>query len=223
MDSPLDRIRRQGLSGALASDLLAVGVARRPEDAVAEPVLALVQKLGGQTQLFRYLSPGLLKDEFGLDDFEAVRVMALVELGRRSAQAGPGKDPDFTDPAQVNEYLSRFRNDRQEHFVVLCLDNKNFLLRDEVAHKGTTDMSLAEPKDVFRAAIQAGATSVILAHNHPSGDPTPSPEDVQVTRRMVQAGQLVGITVLDHIILGKPGKGGSEQGFYSFRRGGLIS
>ena len=90
-------------------------------------------------------------------------------------------------------------------------------------HKGTTDMSLAEPKDVFRAAIQAGATSVILAHNHPSGDPTPSPEDVQVTRRMVQAGQLVGITVLDHIILGKPGKGGSEQGFYSFRRGGLIS
>lgn len=107
------------------------------------------------------------------------------------------------------------RADR-EHFLVLCLDTKNKINAVNVVSIGTLSVSPVHPREVFKAAILANAAAVILAHNHPSGDPEPSREDIEVTGRLVQAGKILGIEVLDHIILG-------DQGYCSLRKKGLIA
>lgn len=222
MESPLDRVKKLGIKGSNVIDLIAVGCARRPEDAVLEHAMKLTQRTGPIHANLPRLTPDLLKDEMGLDEFEALKVLALIDIGRRSIDSGKGDVYDFGDPAHVYRYLQRYAKEQQEHFITLCLDAKYNLLREHVAHVGTTDMSFAEPKDVFRVAISEGACGIIVAHNHPSGDPTPSPEDVQVTRRMTEAGRLIGITVYDHIIIGKKERTANESGFFSFHRAGLL-
>lgn len=103
----------------------------------------------------------------------------------------------------------------REYFLVLCLDTRNKINAVNVVSVGTVNVSPIHPREVFKAAILANATSVILAHNHPSGDPEPSPEDIQVTGQLVQVGKILGIEVLDHIIVG-------DEGYFTFKRKGLI-
>jgi DNA repair protein RadC len=103
----------------------------------------------------------------------------------------------------------------QEHFIVLLLDTKNRFMAHRIVSRGTLDSSAAHPREVFKEAIRESASAVILMHNHPSGDPEPSPEDRSVTRQLVEAGAILGIRVLDHLILGR-GR------YYSFRDGGEM-
>ncbi len=106
------------------------------------------------------------------------------------------------DVARVCEPMTRYR---QEHFRALLLNTKNGVLRKVTISKGSLNASLVHPRDVFYPAIKANAASIILVHNHPSGDPSPSREDIEFTRRIVQCGELLGIQVLDHVIVGKDG------------------
>lgn len=131
-------------------------------------------------------------------------------------QAGTG----ITRPADVGRVLDDLRTMSREVFAVLTLNTKNKLIDRHVAAVGTLDSCMVHPRDVFRQAIIDNASAVIVSHNHPSGDPSPSAEDVRLTRQLVEAGRILGIRVLDHIVLGS---GECQAPHVSLREAGLVS
>lgn len=211
------RVRDQGARGSAVVDLLAVGLARREADIEASAELArqLLTSYGGVAGL-NQLSVTQLKDATGLEDHEALRFVSVMELGRRVETLSRGQITAIETPDDVASLLSDLRYERQEHFVVLMLDAKNQLLRRVDVHKGTLNSSLVGAREVFREAIREGASSIIVAHNHPSGDPTPSSEDIEVTHTLVKVGEILDIPVRDHVIIG-------DRRFLSLRGKGLMN
>jgi len=139
----------------------------------------------------------------GIGLAKAVQLKAALELGRRAQLSDVAVD-ELSSPQKAGAYLVRLLQDKdREHFCVVLLDTKNHVLGVEQISVGGLSVSLAHPREVFKAAIRRSAAAVILAHNHPSGDPEPSPEDVRLTSRLVEAGELLGIDVLDHLIVGR--------------------
>ena len=140
----------------------------------------------------------------GVGTAKAMRLMAAFEIGKRLFQLQNTRpDRKIASPKDVFDLVApslRFEN--KEHFICLFLNTKNRVLAIETLSIGTLDSTLVHPREVFKAAIQRSAAAVICAHNHPSGDPVPSKEDVQMTRRLLDAGNLIGIELLDHIIVG---------------------
>jgi DNA repair protein RadC len=141
----------------------------------------------------------------GIGRDKAVTLMAAFALARRMAEEIRGEAPLLDSPERVAEFLrEEFRHEhRAERFVVLLLNTRRRLIRRDHLSQGTLDTILVHARDVFRAAIVANAAAIVLAHNHPSGDPTPSEADVKVTRDLIRAGQLLKIEVIDHVILGQ--------------------
>ncbi|MBI3292298.1 MAG: DNA repair protein RadC [Elusimicrobia bacterium] len=139
----------------------------------------------------------------GMGVSRAATLIAACELAKRFTKDTPGGLPAVTSPEQVIAQVSELREKKQEHFIVLYLNARNQVLRKETVSIGTLSASLVHPREVFAPAVEARAAAVVLTHNHPSGDPTPSPEDVTLTRRLSDAGKLLGIEVLDHVILGR--------------------
>lgn len=154
----------------------------------------------------------------GIGEARASVLLAAVELGKRLATlaaTGPGL-PQVSSPADVSALLrDRIAYEDREHFIVLLLNTKNRVIGSPTVSIGTLSSSLVHPREVFKPAIKAGAAFVLLAHNHPSGHVEPSREDREVTKRLVEAGEMVGIEVLDHVILG----GASS---YSLKEHGLL-
>ena len=140
----------------------------------------------------------------GIGPDKAVTLCAAVELGRRIVRCRVRRDnPDFSSPQVIAEYVMEdMRFLPQERFAAVYLSTKNQLLRVQTLTVGTINASLAKARDVFRYALQCNAAAVVLLHNHPSGNPEPSQEDIDVTRRLVQAGDVMEIPILDHIIIG---------------------
>lgn len=139
----------------------------------------------------------------GIGTAKAAELMAAVELGRRMATHSAKQKLIVTCPEDAAEYaFHRFKYEEREHFAVILMNIKNHILSMPVISIGSLTASVVHPREVFKAAIQQTAASMILVHNHPSGDPTPSKEDIATTRRIVEAGKLMDIPVLDHIILG---------------------
>jgi DNA repair protein RadC len=129
-------------------------------------------------------------------------VLAALELGRRSLARAPRVRPQLTSPREVAAYLMpQFGSCAVEQFGVLLLDTKHRVLKTRLLSVGSLDASVVHPREVFRAAVLGGAAALVLFHNHPSGDPAPSREDRELTRRLIAAGELMGIDVLDHVIL----------------------
>ena len=214
-DSPLDRFRALGANAASPTDLLALALARRPEDAspnepIARNLLVRLESVRALTEL----SPVDLA-EHGLDLFESARFLATLELGRRAEKAGRGEVTSIDGPEDVYTLLADLRQQKKEYFVAILLDTQNGVLRRATIHVGTLTASLVGAREVFREAVRDGASSIIVAHNHPSGDPSPSPEDVQVTRQLQMAGNVLDIPVLDHIVIG-------DRTFSSLKRMGLM-
>ncbi len=142
--------------------------------------------------------------DFGLEGFENLKCLTLVELGRRAAIAGSGeKDRIETAQDAVKLLRHKYRGEKKEYFVAILLNAKNTVMRIAEVHIGTLTMSPVGPREVFREAIRDGASAVIVAHNHPSGDPTPSPEDRVVTEKLKQVGELLDIPLLDHLVIGE--------------------
>jgi DNA repair protein RadC len=138
----------------------------------------------------------------GVGDARAAQVLAAVELGRRTLIRQPADRPQLLTPGEVAMFLlPEFGARPVEQFGVVLLDAKHRLIRTTVLTVGTLDRSVVHPREVFREAAAARAAGIILFHNHPSGDPTPSADDLALTRRLVAAGSLMGIDVLDHLVL----------------------
>ena len=151
----------------------------------------------------------------GIGTAKAATVLAALELGRRAQQTAVRR-PHIREGADVAELLHpRFRAEKREHFLVLPLTAKNEVLMVADVSVGTLTNTLVHPREVFEPPIRCGAAHIILAHNHPSGDPAPSAEDHRLTRVLKDAGALLGIPVTDHVILG-------GEGFFSFAEEGLL-
>jgi DNA repair protein RadC len=153
----------------------------------------------------------------GVGGARASRLLAAVELGRRALVREAGVRPRFRTPADVADYLlPLYGGHRVERFGVVLLDSRQRLIRTAVLSMGAQDVAVAQPREVYREALLASAASVVVFHNHPSGDPEPSRDDVSVTVRLGQAGDMVGIPLVDHIILG-------AGRYYSFKNGNRLT
>ncbi len=205
---PRERLLKQGVSVLSDSELLAIilRVGHRKENAI-EMSNRLISRFGvGELS---ELSLNELQEVNGIGPAKAMTIKALFELGKRHALAKKNLRK-ITCAKDVYELMKEKLVDlKQEVFVVLYLDTKNHVLKEEIVTKGTLDSSLIHPREVFRGAIKEGAHSVIVVHNHPSGDPAPSEEDKRITEKLLSAGELLNIEVLDHVIVGR-------NGFYGF-------
>ena len=141
--------------------------------------------------------------------------VAAVELTRRGLHKGLGTVPVVSAPGDLLYFVSDIREQRREHFKTMFLNARNQVIHHEITSIGSLSSAIVHPREVFRTACEYSAASVILAHNHPSGDVSPSQDDINLTRRLVQAGEIMGIDVLDHIIVG-----GTD--FLSMKERGLI-
>lgn len=174
-----------------------------------------VEKIGGIHALFAAEpEPFALTNALGVR--KAERVIAALELGRRSL-AVQEQRPKLQTPDAIARYLlPSLEALRREAFHVLCFNSRNILLRDVRVAEGAMDVCPVDPKEVFSAALAAHCVAIVLAHNHPSGDPEPSPQDIALTEQLRQGARLLGMKVLDHIILGEAGS------YTSFVERGLI-
>ena len=140
----------------------------------------------------------------GLGPAKSTRILAALELGRRVNQAEVPLRADLSSPNQVYRLLSpQFAHQKQEHFIVVFVDTKNRYLGQKVVTKGILNSTLVHPREIFQQALAYGAYAFIAAHNHPSGDPKPSTDDLETTRQLVRCGKLMQIELLDHLILGR--------------------
>lgn len=143
-----------------------------------------------------------LQQILGIGPAKACQIMAAFELGKRVAIFTGETRPVIRQPTDVFEYFStQMSLLTQEEFCVVVLDTKNRLIKHEFVSKGTLNASIVHPRDVFRVAVVNSGAGIIALHNHPSGDPSPSPEDIDITNRLAEAGKIMGITLLDHLII----------------------
>ena len=197
------RLMLHGVRSVTINDLVAVGMSRRESDVEEnEPAAVSLIRKFGKVQRFRELVYSDLKDHMHLEGFENYKCLALVELGRRTANSQRGEIEYIESPEDAFELLSHYAGRKKEFFVVVLLNAKNGVIRIVDAHVGTLTASLVGAREVFGEAIREGASAIIVAHNHPSGDPTPSPEDFAVSKRLQEIGQLLDIPVLDHFVIG---------------------
>jgi DNA repair protein RadC len=201
-DRPREKLARHGVAALGDNELLAVlmghGTRGLSALALANRLLALAGGVHGLTRLHH----AELARVQGLGPAQAGRVQAAIELGRRTLLTAARERPKFAHPRDAARYLlPLYGSHPVERFGVVMLDVKNRLVRTRLLSIGTLDASIAHPREVFREALLAGAAGVIVFHNHPSGDATPSPEDVDLTRRLLQAGEVVGVHLVDHVIL----------------------
>lgn len=202
-ERPRERVLRGGADQLRTHELLGVllgtGVRGRRAESVGEEVLA---RAGG-LRCLAALSPGELVRLPGLGQAQAARVVACLELGRRALVEPLHRGAGFRSSLDIfRHFHPRLRDLSVEQFRVVLLDGKHRVVGERLISQGTLTSSPVHPREVFAAAIAARAAAVVLVHNHPSGDPSPSADDLDITRRLCEVGDLVGIRVLDHVIVG---------------------
>lgn len=215
-DRPREKLQRAGPGALGDNELLAIVIGQGGANAsaldLANGVLAAA---GGLSGLARARHDELRRVR-GIGAARAAQMLAAVELGRRTVVRGRTERLQVTSPRTVAEFLiPQYGARTVEQFGVVLLDTKHRVLRTTVLSVGTLDASIVHPREVFREAAVAGAAAIVLFHNHPSGDPEPSGDDVTLTERLVAAGILMGIDVIDHIVLG-------DARYCSFRERGIL-
>jgi len=204
-DRPRERLRSLGVRSLSQRELLALVVGSGSAGASATEVAERVMRLtGGSLQRLASLDTGVLERVPGVGRATAARILAALELGRRAAAEAWGEGAWLRGPGDVFALMGpRLRDAAQEEFHALLLNSRHRVLREVLVTRGILDSAPIHPREVLRAAVTEGAAAIILVHNHPSGDPTPSAEDRAVTRQLAEAGRAVGIPVLDHVVIGR--------------------
>lgn len=215
-ERPRERMMHYGAESLSQAELLAIllrtGTRRESAIHIAQQMLG---KIGGLRGLVD-LSIEELTEINGIGPAKAIQLKAGIELGRRLANSRFTMPVIIRSPQDAAEILTeQLRYLQKEHFVCLFLNTKNHVIGQETLSMGSLNASIVHPREVFRAAIKCSSASIICAHNHPSGDPTPSPEDISLTSRLLKAGEIVGIEVLDHLIIG-------DNGFVSLKEKGHM-
>jgi DNA repair protein RadC len=215
-DRPREKLERLGVHGLGDNELVALVLGSGSRDGGA---LALANRLiasaGGLHGLTRVGLDGLRRLP-GVGPAKAAQVVAAVVLGRRTLVCGMADRPRLSTPRQLATFLlPQYGTCAVEQFGIVMLDTKHRVLRVRIVSVGSLDSTIVHPREVFREAAAASAAAVVLFHNHPSGDPTPSPDDLALTSRMISAGDIMGIDVLDHVIL-------ADQRYFSLVESGRL-
>jgi DNA repair protein RadC len=220
-DRPREKAERLGFGALSDAELLAIfirtGVPGRNALQVASDLL---RDCGGFTELARRTPSEIRRKSKGIGPAKSLEMAAAFEIGKRLAR-GDGVAPLLDTPARVFEVFGpEMVSLRQESLRVLLLDAKLRLVRAEEIARGSVNECLAHPREIFRHAVVHSAYAVVVLHNHPSGDPSPSAADHRVTKNLLEAARLLQINLLDHIILGSPD--GGRTPYFSFREAGLV-
>jgi len=206
-ERPRERLAHLGEEHLTDAELLAIILGGGTRDVTAvELARGLLARFGGFRELAA-CSTAELRRVCGVGEAKAASIKAALEIARRlGTEPAPSRPGAFLSPEVVFErYRLSLGREKRETFVALLLDAKNRLIRDVTISKGSLTQSIVHPREVFEPAIRDSAASVIFVHNHPSGDTVPSREDVEITKRLKQTGDVVGIRVLDHVIVGESG------------------
>ena len=210
-ERPLYRLHHHGAEALATTELLALVLGTADAPGLAAELL---NRFGSLHQLAR-ASKGQLMRIRGIGETQAGRLVAMLELSRRLQAPPAGERLRVSSPAEAAQLLiPRLGHLAQEELWVLLLDTRNRLLDVRAVYRGSLNSSVVRIGEIFRPAIETPAAALIVAHNHPSGDVSPSPEDVHVTRQIVKAGQLLDISVLDHLVI-------SQHGYTSLKERGL--
>jgi len=215
-ERPRERLQRFGPEALSAQELLALVVGRGiPKKSVMNIAQELITKFGNVKAIGQATIEELSQIK-GIGLAKAAQIKASFELGRREELEPELKSFDIKDPeAVVKAIRASIKDKAKEHFKLILLNPRNKIIGISTISIGTLNTSLVHPREVFKDAIMHSAASVVLAHNHPSGDPEPSEDDITITKRLMEAGKILGIEVMDHIIIAK-------NGFLSFKEKGLI-
>jgi len=202
-ERPLYRLHQHGSDALATTELLALVLGVSAAPGIAADLLA---RFGTLHRLARASKAQLMQIQ-GIGEAQAARLVAILELSRR-LQAPPADEKlRVVSPAEAAAILApRLAHLDQEEMHVVLLDTRNRVLGIQAVYKGSLNTSVVRVGELFRAAIEAPAAAMIIGHNHPSGDPAPSPEDVNVTRQLVKAGKLLDVEVLDHVVIGQGGQ-----------------
>jgi DNA repair protein RadC len=216
-DRPREKLLQRGAGSLTDAELLALVL--RTGDSAGKSAIDLGRMLlqeFGDLRSLAGASVGELCCIRGTGTAKAASIKAALELANRFQARRLESNERFTAPEQVFEHFHHeFRDRRKEYFLALLLDGKNRIIKRVQISEGSLNQSIVHPREVFNPAVRESAAAIILVHNHPSGDPTPSREDIDITRRLREAGDLMGVRVLDHIIIG-------DGTYISFTSQGLM-
>lgn len=208
---PTKKLKEYGVNTLTTSELLSLIIQGKDSIAVAENVVAYAESIGDLARIM----PEELESINGIGKNKACAVSAAIELAKR-LNTEKKQRVKATNTELVFDYVAPLlRHETREHFLVLFLNSKCEIESKEVISIGGINKTLMEPMNTFAPALRKGAAAIILVHNHPSGNPTPSMDDVNATRKIIDAGKVMNIPVLDHIIVG-------ESGNYSMRKEGIV-
>lgn len=198
---PRERLQKQGVDALSDAELLAIILQKgTKEENVIEMSNRLISKYG--LDKLSECSLKELQEIKGIGFAKACQILALFEFNKRHNLAKKPQKFISSAKAVFELMYEKLKDEKQENFIAILLNNRNYFIKDELITKGVLDSSLIDAREVFKSAVRNSASRIILVHNHPSGDPKPSQEDIRITERLVEAGKLLGIPILDHIIIG---------------------
>ena len=201
-ERPRERLIKNGPSGLSDSELLAI-ILRT--GTMQENVINLSHRILSQYNLKQLSQTNLrqLMEINGIKESKAAQIAACFEIARRLESFNEVPKPKISSPEDVYRQLyPRMREKKKEMFIELCLDTKNQIIKEDTISMGSLNANIVHPREVFKTALSESAAHIIVAHNHPSGDPTPSREDIEITKKLVETGKIIGIDLLDHVIIG---------------------
>jgi DNA repair protein RadC len=215
-DRPRERLLRLGAGALTTVELLTILIGSGHRECSADDLARrLTTMFPGLRQLANRNMEDLLRID-GIGSATAGRLAAALELGRRLQRERRERQPTLSSPRAVWRYLALELRDRErERFMALCLNTRNELVREFVVSVGSLNASIVHPREVFKPALACAAAGLVIAHNHPSGDPAPSREDREVTRALSEAGRILDVPLHDHVIIG-------SDSYFSFKDSGLL-
>lgn len=198
---PRERLVKYGIENLSDAELLAIILQKGTSQ---ENVIDMSNRLITKHGLDKLSECSLkeLQEIKGIGFAKACQILALFEFNKRYNLAKQASRHIQSAEEVFNHFYEKLKDEKQEKFIVLMLNSRNWVIGEEVISQGTLDVSTAHPREIFKVAIKNSASRIILVHNHPSGDPTPSDPDRQLTEELIEAGELLGITVSDHVIIG---------------------
>ncbi|MFC4022640.1 DNA repair protein RadC [Oceanobacillus longus] len=215
-DRPRERLLKLGPAHLSNQEILAILIGSGTKD---EPVMSVANRVLMHFDGLKLLREATIEELIaikGIGTAKGLLILSAIELGKRMNEYKPNEKYVIKSPDDGADYImEEMRNLTQEHFVVLFLNTKNQIIHRQTIFIGSLNASIVHPREVYREAVKRSAASIIVAHNHPSGDPAPSQEDIHVTRRLVESGKMIGIELLDHLIIG-------DRKFVSLKEKGYL-
>lgn len=220
-ERPYEKCLNNGEQALSDSELLAIilrcGTKGNNSLLLAQDILSYMDKSAYPGLLgILHMSIKDLMEIKGIGKIKAIQLKCIGELSKRIASKAAKENLTFDNPISIAQYyMEKLRHEEQELLYCMMLDNRNHLLAESQLSRGTVNSALITPREIFIEALKFHAVSLILVHNHPSGDPTPSKCDIEITKRVLETGEMIGIQVLDHIIIG-------DQKYVSFREQEIL-